>query len=149
MDNSRILARDAEIRNISGLKYRAINGIVTDEGGIKKGIPRKTPNQYLAIAEKVASIDILCTHESALISDPWVKLSDLGPATAQKMIETTRPVISLSGHLHGRFVIKHIGKTMAIRIDSSQAQRQFIIVEAQKRTIEIWYQDQLLQKVEF
>ena len=38
MDNSRILARDAEIRNISGLKFGFINGIVTDEGGIKKRI---------------------------------------------------------------------------------------------------------------
>jgi len=40
--------------------------------------------------------------------------------------------------MHGQFIIKTLGKTTAIQIDSSQAQRQFIVLETQKREIEIW-----------
>jgi Icc-related predicted phosphoesterase len=114
-DKSHILVRDAEVRNISGLKFGFINGIVTEEGGINKGIPRNNPDQYLAMANKLKSVDFLCTHESPLVPDLWVKPVGQGPLTAQMAIEITRPAISLSGHLHGPVVTKQIGKTMAIR----------------------------------
>lgn len=148
-DKSHILARDAEVRNISGLKFGFINGIVTEKGGINKGIPRNNPDQYLAMANKLKSVDFLCTHESPLMPDLWVKPVGPGPLTAQMAIEITRPAISLSGHLHGRVITKQIGKTMAIRIDSSQAQRQFVTIETQKKMITIWLEDHLLQQLIF
>ena len=145
-DDSPILAKDAEIRNISELKFGFISGIVTPEGGVKKGIPRKTPDQYLALAGRLIPVDFLCTHESPLPPDFWSKTTDLGPVTAQTAIETAGPIISLSGHLHGPVIIKQIGQTKAIRIDSSQAQRQFIVVETQNREIEIWDEYHLIQR---
>jgi Icc-related predicted phosphoesterase len=148
-DKSHILARDAEVRNISGLKFGFINGIVTEKGGTNKGIPRNNPDQYLAMANKLKSVDFLCTHESPLMPDLWVKPVGPGPLTAQMAIEITRPAISLSGHLHGRVITKQIGKTMAIRIDSSQAQRQFVTIETQKKMITIWLEDHLLQQLIF
>lgn len=148
-DKSHILVRDAEVRNISGLKFGFINGIVTEGGGINKGIPHNKPDQYLAMAKKLKSVDFLCTHESPLMPNPWTKPTGLGPMTAKMAVEIASPIVSLSGHLHGTATFKQIGKIMAIRIDSSQAQRQFIIIEIQNREIEIWNEYNLLQKEKF
>jgi Icc-related predicted phosphoesterase len=138
IDNSRILTRDAEVRNINGFNFGFINGIVTEDGGNTKGNPRKTPAQYLAIAKRLTFVDFLCTHESPLMPDSWAKTEGYGPMTARKAVEAVSPIVSLSGHMHGQFIIKTLGKTTAIQIDSSQAQRQFIVLETQKREIEIW-----------
>lgn len=148
-DGSPILTGDAEIRNISGVKFGFINGVITEDGGAKKGVPRKTPDQYLAIAKRLTSVDFLCTHESPLMPDSWVKPEGYGPTTARKAVEMVSPIVSLSGHMHGQFIIKTLGKTTAIQIDSSQAQRQFIVLETQKREIEIWSEYSLLQKEKF
>jgi Icc-related predicted phosphoesterase len=146
INNSRILTRDAEVRNINGFNFGFINGIVTEDGGIKKGNPRKTPDQYLAMAKKLPSIDFLCTHESPLMPNPCDKPNGIGSMTAKMALDISRPIISLSGHLHGAVVFKQIGKTVAIRIDSSQAQRQYIVVETQNREIEIWGEYHLIQR---
>ncbi len=60
-----VLMGDGEIRELNGIKFSAINGIVALKRKVKKGVPRKSPEEYVEIAKKLkGKINILLLHDS-------------------------------------------------------------------------------------
>ncbi len=47
VDGSKVLAEDGEIREICGLRFGFINGIVNEKHSEKEGVPRKTSQFFL------------------------------------------------------------------------------------------------------
>jgi predicted phosphodiesterase len=68
-DGSKVLVHDGKIRNIEGIKFGFINGIMSNKGTTKHNVPRSTSEDFLRIASNFKGIDILCTHESPIVPE--------------------------------------------------------------------------------
>ena len=61
-----ILMEDGRVYELSGLRIAGISGIIASKRKVKKGVPRRTPNEFLEVAKKFKEkkIDILLIHET-------------------------------------------------------------------------------------
>lgn len=149
-DGSKILTHDGEIRNIEGIKFGFINGIMSDKGTPRRNVPRSTSEDFLRIAStNFKGIDILCTHESPIVPEYGKKFSSgIGPAVMTKVIEKVQPKISISGHLDfGPYTVSKIGQTFTIRIESGQMNKHYVVIKPDKNEVEIWSDENLREKL--
>jgi predicted phosphodiesterase len=66
-----VLMADGEIREFGGIVFGAINGIVALRKKMRKGVPRKLPEEFVEIAKKLAGrIDVLLMHDSPKLPLP-------------------------------------------------------------------------------
>lgn len=137
-DGTRILQQDGQIQMIAGLKFGFINGVISDPPKAKEGVPRKSSTDFLEIAQNLASVNVLCTHESPMLPEYEGSVTlTVGLQTAREAIQTMHPDLALSGHLSGAYTISKIGNTTVVRIDSSQQERHYAVIETEKGLIRI------------
>lgn len=149
-DDSKVLAHDGEIRNIEGIKFGFINGIMSDKGTPRRNVPRSTSEDFLRIAStNFNKLDILCTHESPIVPEYGKKFdSGIGPTTMTKVVERAQPKISISGHLDfGSYTISKIGQTFTIRIESGQMNKHYAVIKPDQNEIEVWNDENLKEKL--
>jgi Icc-related predicted phosphoesterase len=61
----------------------------------------------------------------------------VGVITARRAVEVVHPDLALSGHLSGSYTVSSIGPTTVVRIDSSQRERHFVLIEPETGLIQI------------
>lgn len=61
----------------------------------------------------------------------------VGLQTATHVVEMVHPDLALSGHLQGAYTLSKIGRTTVLRIDSSQQERHYTLIEPNKGLIQI------------
>ncbi len=139
----RVLFEDGEIREFNRIKFGAINGIVAMKKKVKKGVPRKTPEEYLEAARKLANkIDVLLLHESPKlpIEEYEFIIDDYRTETTARAVEIVKPKLILCGHLHmSPYTVHQLNAdTLYVRIDSSQAHRTYAILHISNKKLEVW-----------
>ena len=91
----------------------------------------------MQIAECLRDIDVLCTHESPVLPDYGDRITrTAGTEAARKAVEIIQPDLALSGHLHLScgYTVSSIWPTTVVRIDSSQQERHYAIIEVLKNS---------------
>ena len=135
-DGTPILKKDAERIVINGFTFGFLNGIVSRTKRIKDGVPRQTPEMYLIKGKALKGVDILCTHESPWIEeygDYYHRSRDetgevFGIDILRDIIEEIQPIYSFGGHLSGAYSVGEIGKTIAVKVDSSPKEKHMVIL---------------------
>ncbi len=146
VDGTPMLMRDGEIKELDGLRFGFINGIVTHTGKQKKGVPRKTPEQFIDVAKSMHhSIDFLCTHESPPVMLYRKKLLTSENVLAAKVAaDVAEPKITLSGHLgFGPYTVAPIideSNILSVRLDSDQRNKGYAVINTRNRGI-VLYED--------
>ena len=140
VDRSRVWAKDGEVREIQGLRFGFINGIIFYNKKRKPLVPRKLPEEYLDYARILAAkqVDVLCTHASLPMPSEFSKFAPTEEfATIGETIALVKPRIALSGHLSGPYMIGQIGgtgdaglfETRFVRIDSSPQEKHYLLLK--------------------
>lgn len=130
-NGSHIMAKDGESRPIGGLRFGFINGIMADTRKLKGNVPRKTPDDFRMYAARLkGKIDVLCTHESPMV-DEYTGRFHVAPGimTMKEIIEDLQPMMALHGHLSGPYTVAKIGRTVCVRVDSSPAEKHFVVFD--------------------
>ncbi|AEM38583.1 metallophosphoesterase [Pyrolobus fumarii 1A] len=131
---SGVLMEEGRVHELNGLRIGGIHGIVSPKGGVKKGVPRRTPSEFLSVARRLAGkLDILVMHEVPYLPEAYPDVRrDIGPLTALKAIEIVRPRLVLGGHMHrGCYTIHEVTRNVLyLRVDSSMAERCYVVLEA-------------------
>lgn len=148
-NGSRMLAHDGEIRNIEGIKFGFINGIMSNKGSPKRNVPRSTSEDFIRISSNLKGMDVFCTHESPNLPEYGKKFSSgVGPATMTKVVEMMQPKISISGHLSfGPYTISRIGPSFIVRIESGQVSKHYVLIKPEKDEVDIWNNENLEEKL--
>ena len=139
-DGTPVLLRDGKIIILDGLRLGFINGIISQRKRTRKGVPRKTPDEYLKIARKLTrKVDILCIHEFPAPDELAEETSLNMPAfIVREAVQHVRPKVVLCGHIHYRRIqpqIYHIGSTRIIVIDSTD--KYYVLLDVPERQLEL------------
>ena len=143
-----VLMEDGKVYEIAGLKIAGINGIIAKKRKMKKGVPRKTPEDFMQVAEKLRNkeVDILLMHETPYLPElfPFMR-NDFASKTAYEFVKKVKPKIVFNGHIHagGYKTYTFPWGTNYIYIDSSQASKHYIILHTNNMRIEIWKEKEL------
>jgi len=128
-----ILMEDGRVYQVGPLRVAGISGLVAKRRREKKGVPRKTPEEFLAAARRLegAGVDVLLLHEAPYLPGlyPGMRRS-LGPETALEVVRMVAPRLVVNGHMHMGF--RHAWLpwgTLLVHVDSSQAARIYLILE--------------------
>ena len=146
-----ILIEDSEVREFSGLKFGAINGIVALRRRTKKGVPRKKPEEFIEYAKKLKGrMDVLLLHDSSKLPLEDYKFMRYDAATHAVgiAIYKARPKLVMCGHLHIEkpyTIYKYEHGTLYVRIDSSQKHRAYVSLYTGSRRLEIWRDYEILE----
>jgi len=128
-----ILMEDGKIYNIKDLKVAGISGIISEKRKIKKGVPRKSPEEFIEVAKRLEgkNIDILLIHEVPYLPQIFRDIRDsVSSRTALKAVELIKPKIVVNGHIHdGVKVYKFNFGALYLNIDSSQASRYYLVMD--------------------
>ncbi len=64
-----VLMEDGRLYDVGNLRVAGISGIIAKKRKHKKGVPRKTPDEFLEIARRIAGgrVDVTLTHSSTFI----------------------------------------------------------------------------------
>ncbi len=148
-DRSQMLQSDGQVQTIAGLKFGFINGVVSDPPKAKEGVPRKSSDEFLKVAQGLVGVDVLCTHESPMLPEYEGKVTlTVGLQTARKAVETAHPALALSGHLSGAYTIARIGSSITVvRIDSSQQERHYALIEPLQRVVRICNDSGMIESI--
>ena len=139
-----ILMEDGKVYEIGGLKIAGISGIIAKKRKTKKGVPRKTPDEFIKYAEKLRgkSIDVMLIHETPYLPDlfPFMRES-FGSRTALEVVQIAKPRLVINGHMHlgGYKIYFFPWNTKYIYIDSSQVNKHYVILHTDSMKLEIWY----------
>ena len=136
-----VLMEDGEIREFNGLRFGAINGIVALKKRSRKGVPRKRPEEFVKIANRLkGKIDVLLMHDSPklpLKEYEFVR-DDAATQAVGTAIYEVKPRIVFCGHLHIEkpyTIYKFDYGTTYVRIDSSQRHRTYLVIEGSKMIV--------------
>jgi len=138
-----VLMEDGKVCVFEGLKIAGINRIIARKRKVKKGVPRKTSDEYLNISRglKGKGIDILLIHETPYLPNlfPFMRNS-FSSRTALEAVEIVKPRLVFNGHMHagGYKIYEFSFRTKYIYIDSSQANRHYVILYTDSMKLEIW-----------
>ena len=97
-----ILLDNSEVREIDGLRFGGINGIVALRRGKREGVPRKWPVEFITIAKRLnGKIDVLILHDSPWLEEYTDKIVRNERTTAVGIVVyEAKPKATLCGHLH-------------------------------------------------
>ena len=150
LDRNKVLPRSGEARDIQGLRFGFINGIMHLNAKKKPLVPRLTPNEYLTYAEFLAprKVDVLCTHASPNLPEYGNKFGPTPEFEAMdKTIRLVKPVWALSGHLSGPYTVGHIEGTTCVRVDSSPREKCYLLFHPKAETMYIYHDLEQVEEV--
>lgn len=134
-----VLMEDGKIYELFGLRIAGISGIINERRRIKKGVPRKSPEEYLNIAKRLLgrSIDVLLIHEVPYLPDLFKNIKDsVLSKTTSRTVELIKPKIVVNGHMHEGFkVYKFNFGTLYLNVDSSQLSKHYIVIDENKISV--------------
>ena len=136
VDDTPILIKDECILKIGELNIVGINGIIAERRRMRKGVPRKRPEDFIRIARSIdnKNIDILLIHESPPF--PEYRGSMHFRRSLNSILDVIRilkPRIIINGHLHfSPYTAIYCDKYIYIRIISSQDSRYYAIYDDEK-----------------
>ncbi len=141
-----VLMGDGEIRVAGGLRFGAVNGIVSRRGGVRRGVPRKTVDEFLRVARRLRGrVDVLLMHESPpLPGYDHVEWGE-GALAAERVVRMVRPRLCFCGHLHAGepYTVYRLAGSLCIRVDSSQRWRSYAVIAVEEGSgavrVELWY----------
>jgi len=140
-----VLFEDGEVREIGGLRFGAINGIIALRRREKGGVPRKRPEEYIEIGKRLRDrVDVLLIHDSPKLplKEYEFMRNDAATQAVEVAIYEAKPRIVLCGHIHIEnpyTVYRYEYGTLYIRIDSSQRHRAYLVMHTGNGVkLEIW-----------
>jgi Icc-related predicted phosphoesterase len=137
-DGTSVLQQDGQVQKVAGFKFGFINGVISNPPKVKEGVPRKSSAAFLEVAQSFVGVNVLCTHESPMLPEYEGKVTlTVGLQTARSTVEIVHPYLALSGHLSGSYTISKIVPTSVIRVDSSQQERHYVLIEPEKSLLRI------------
>ncbi|RLG77592.1 MAG: metallophosphoesterase, partial [Thermoprotei archaeon] len=98
-----VLMEDGRVYGICGLRVAGINGIIAKKRKTKKGVPRKTPEEFLEAAEKLKNknVDVLLVHETPYLPELFPFMAkDFRSLTTLEAIRIVKPKLVVNGHMH-------------------------------------------------
>ncbi len=149
-----VLFEDGEVREFGGLRFGAINGVIALRRREKRGVPRKSLEEFVEIAKRLRGrIDVLLIHESPKLPLPeYSFMAEDGRAQAvEAAIREAMPRIVFCGHLHIEkpYTIHRLDfGALYVRIDSSQRHRCYAVLDTNSLVIEIWRDGERIYMVE-
>jgi len=140
-----ILMKDGEIYKFNDLNIAGINGIIAKKKKTKKGVPRKTVEEFLRVAEELRgkNIDVLLLHETPYLPElfPFMR-DDFASRTTLKVVERVKPRLIINGHTHsgGYKVYSFPWRTKYIYVSSDQKEKCYLIIYSTSNDmmIEVW-----------
>ena len=140
-----ILMRDGEVREFGGLRFGAINGIVALKKKMRKGVPRKSPEEFVELGKRLkGKVDILLLHDSPKLPLPEYSfmVEDGRPEAVARAIYEARPRVVFCGHIHiiekPYTIYRFSYGTLYIRIDTSLLRRSYAIIDTESNEITLW-----------
>ena len=138
-----ILMGDGEIRELDGVRFGAINGIVALRRRERKGVPRKHPEEFVEVAKNLkGKADVLLLHDSPKLplSDYERIADDARTRAVEVAVYEAKPKVVLCGHLHvSPYTVYRLEYgILYVRVDSSQAHRHYLILHTNSMAIEVW-----------
>ena len=138
-----ILMEDGRVYELSGLRIAGISGIIASKRKVKKGVPRRTPNEFLEVAKKFKEkkIDILLIHETPYLPELFLFMKDdYTSRTALEAVRVVKPRLVFNGHMHygGYKFYEFSFGTKYVYIDSSQQNRHYAILSINNMKLEVW-----------
>ena len=148
-----VLMKDGKTYEVGGFRVAGINGIIASKKKVKKGVPRKTVEEYLEVAERLKGkdIDVLLMHETPYLPELFPFMRDsFSSRTALRVVEIIRPRIVVNGHMHigGYKTYTFPWGTRYIYIDSSQKHRCYLILYPDSMKVEVWRDFEVVDEVE-
>ncbi len=149
-----ILMEDGKVYEISNLRIAGINGIIAKKRKTKKGVPRKTPEEFLKVAEKLKGkdIDILLLHETPFIPELFPFMAkDFRSLSALEAIKIIKPRLVINGHMHSGCYKTYTFPwgTKYIYISSDQKERCYLLLNTKNSKIEVWRDLKLVDSIVF
>jgi Icc-related predicted phosphoesterase len=147
-DGTRVLAEDGEVRMIAGLKVGFISGIMAGDGRlrVKDGVPRRSAEDFLSAAAKLAGVDVLATHASPDLPEYGGRYHASEEfEVLDRVINQVNPLLSVSGHLAGPYTLSKLGDSTVLRIDSSQAERHYALLDPDAKQVRIMHDYDLVE----
>ncbi|MCD6340802.1 MAG: metallophosphoesterase family protein [Desulfurococcales archaeon] len=149
-----VLMEDARIYEYAGLRIAGINGIIARKRKVKKGVPRKTPEEFLGAAEKLRNkgIDLLLIHETPYLPELFPFMRDsISSRTALRAIEIVKPRVVFNGQMHfgGYKIYEFSYGTKYVYLDSSQANRHYAILYTNNAKLEMWRDGEVVDVAEY
>ena len=138
-----ILMEDGRVYELSGLSIAGISGIIASKRKVKKGVPRRTPEEFLNIAKKLEGkeVDVLLIHETPYLPElfPFMR-DDYTSRTALEAVRVVKPRLVFNGHMHygGYKFYEFSFGTKYVYIDSSQQNRHYAILSINNMKLEVW-----------
>jgi len=149
-----VLMEDGRVYAFEGLKVAGVSGIIARKRKVKKGVPRKTPEEFLGAAEKLRNkgIDVLLIHEAPYLPDLFPFMRDsISSRTALRAIEIVKPRVVFNGHMHfgGYKIYEFSYGTKYVYLDSSQANRHYAILYTNNAKLEMWRDREVVDVAEY
>lgn len=136
----KVLARDAEVKEISNVRFGFIHGVVGKE---PDSVQFKDTDSYLQKCRELRGrVDVLLTHITPMRSDfsaPMFASSANLKMGAQAMA-IVNPKVSFSGHEHPRQFPRgeKVHNAMNFLVDSSQKNRVYATMELPGLNVQLW-----------
>jgi len=132
---------DGRVYEIGGLRIAGVNGIISKRR-MKKGVPRKRAEEFIAVAEKLKgeNVDVLLMHETPYLKELFPHIAyTINSKTAYEFVEKVKPKVVINGHMHsgGYKTYTFPWGTQYIYLDSSQQSRHYLVFE-DLDVIEVW-----------
>ena len=148
-----VLMGNSRVYDVGDLKVAGINGIIAKKKKVRRGIPRKTPEEFLECAKKLEGkdIDILLMHETPYLPElfPFM-VRDFRSETALEAVKIIKPRLVINGHMHSGGYRTHDfpWRTKYIYIDSSQKERHYLILNTNNMDLEVWRDFEVVDEAE-
>jgi len=137
-----ILMEDDRVYELGGLRVAGVSGLVSEAKSTRKGVPRKTPEEFLNAARKLVGsrVDILLIHEIPSPPEVFPFISET-PASrvALEAVRLVKPRIVVNEHMHyeGYKMHRLPWGTLYIHIDFSQQSKHYLLLHHKVESIEI------------
>lgn len=139
-----VLMDDGVVYEVGGVRIAGVNGIVSQRRRMKGGVPRKTPEEFLAVARRLQGerVDILLLHQTPYLPELFNMKRDPGGEAALEAVRLVKPRIVVNGHMHqgGFNVYRFPWGTLFLNIDSSREHRHYLVIHAGNGMfrVEVW-----------